>query len=162
MWRVIKWLLILAFSAIASFAGDSAIDRATLKGLTALRVVVDSIPPELEQLGVAQDELQKQVTDRLREIGLAANDQTNDFLGVQVQSAQAGRSRKSPFAVTIVLAAYQLVTLNRDRGIRAVAPTWSADTIFIAQPRVLEGMVRGGLAQLVDHFAAAYRSVNPK
>jgi len=64
------------------------------------------------------------------------------------------------YACAITVALEQLVRLERDPVVRAVAPTWRGSSHGIVGTTDL-GQVREEVAQAVDKFIAAYRAANP-
>ena len=82
MWRFLPLLLLLPF--VTEGAGDAALDRATLKGLKSLGVVVDPIDPELAKEGLAQDTFRAHLEEKLRNAGLPVQANSTEFLGLRL------------------------------------------------------------------------------
>jgi hypothetical protein len=134
-------------------------DRATLRGLKAVKAVVDS--PDgvaLEQAGLTSVKLAAQIEQRLGKAGIAIDPNAREFIGLRVTFAHA---RKTDYALGLTLGVYHNVTLNRDQTIKAVAETWSGDSILLVPPRLIGEAISNTVDQLVDQFIAAYRSANP-
>lgn len=143
-------------------AADSAIERATLTGLTTMSVVVEGLPPIAEKNGLTTAALQSDVTRRLRQAGLSIVEDADAYLYVHVTVADAGASLPLPYLVDVSL--MQEVTLPRGLKTRTPlqCPTWGLNRLGLAGPTLVRGAVTDRVTEFVDQFIAAYRSVNPK
>ena len=103
-------------AALCAGAADSDMDRGTLQGLKALRVVVDAPKPETERDGLNTTDLKAQLEAKLRDAGIVVDEGANDFLGLTITSA---KDRKN-YAVSLGLGVYQVVVLRRDPKIKTV------------------------------------------
>ena len=65
-------------------AGDAPLDRATLKGLKAISVVVDVIDPELEKAGVTRDLMLTRMLARLSTDRINVDPGATEFLGLRI------------------------------------------------------------------------------
>ena len=140
-------------------AGDGALDRATLRGVKSLNVVIDRLDPELEKAGITQDALRARITDRLSMAGIAIDPAALEFVGLRIDSFLA---RKGPDSLCFSLAFYQPVLLVRDQKVRTASPTWEVSTILMVAPKPLAQSAISAADQLADQFVSAFRSVNPK
>ena len=140
-------------------AGDGALDRATLRGVKSLNVVIDRLDPELEKAGITQDALRARITDRLSMAGIAIDPAALEFVGLRIDSFLA---RKGPASLCFSLAFYQPVLLVRDQKVRTASPTWEVSTILMVAPKPLAQSAISAADQLADQFVSAFRSVNPK
>src|SRR5262249_21610567 len=61
---------LLALFGTTSWAADSPSDRATLRGLPGVHVIVEPLEPDIESLGLTKTQLQTDVELRLRQHGL--------------------------------------------------------------------------------------------
>jgi len=135
-------------------------DRATLRGLKAVKVVINPVPPELERQGVDSGALRAGVTQKLRDSGITIDDDATAFLGVELSSLKASRWSTMPVAVAVEL--YQVVILSRDKNVKTVAETWGDRRLMAAGAKALDHAISDTVGQLVDQFIQAYRSVNPQ
>lgn len=140
-------------------AGDSPLDRATLRGLTAVGVVVDRLDPDLEQQGLTQEVFQAAIEKRLEGAGVKVDNTSAQFVGLRVTHV---RARRGPYAVCLAIGLYQPVILSRDQTIRTATATWEVETVLMAAPKVLVEASRSSVNELADRFVAAFRSVNPQ
>jgi hypothetical protein len=152
-------LALVAFSLTIGGTGDGPLDRGTLRGLKAVGVIVDPPDPLLDSEGLTADVLRRQLEGRLRHGGINVDPGAVEFLGLRVSSV---RTRKGPYTLCLSIGVYQPVSLTRDKEIHTATPTWQADTLMVAQPKLLMQSSTTALDQLADQFVAAWRSVNPQ
>lgn len=146
------------------FAQDDEIDRETLRDLRGVQVVIESLKPEIQGDGLAEDSLRTDTELRLRRAGIKV---------LSERENQMTPGRPSMY-VTISIVKYrylpvyvykcsvellQDVYLVRAFKIRTGAVTWSVNTTGIA-PK-LEA-IRDSTGELVDYFIEAYSSANRK
>jgi hypothetical protein len=151
--------LLLASCALLHAAGDSALDRATLRGLPAVNIVVDAVDPAVEHEGVTRDSLRARLDERLRGANIPIDDSRPEFVAVRLTAV---RNTRGPFAVSITMSFYQPVELVRDPKIRTATQTWEVESVVLAEPKVLEQACQDTIDDLAARFVAAYRSVNSK
>ena len=159
-------MVIAMLLASTSVAGDSSMDRSTLRGLKAVRVVVDSPAPELERQGVVRDRLRAAIEQKLRDAGITVDNDAIEFLGLSISSAQPPRRAplvaKAPVSLVIGIGLYQIVVLNRDKTVKTVTETWGDQRVAPAAPKAIERTVTEAVDDLAGEFINAYRGVNPK
>lgn len=154
------WLVaLLGLPALAPGAGDTKLDRATLRGLTALNIIVDPVDPQLEGVGITADNIRARLEDKLRAADIAIDTSRTEFLAIRLIGV---RSKRGPFAVAVTLGAYQPVTLSRDPKLHYATQTWEVETIVLAEPKELYRGTMDGVDDIAARFVTAYRSVNPK
>jgi hypothetical protein len=161
--RAGKFYLVAFLLFIPSFrclAADSSMDRATLRGLTAVKIVIDQPPPEMEQEGLDRDHLRSTIEQKLRNGGIKIDNDAVEFLGLSIASARLGR--RTPLSLMMNLGLYQTVTLNRDKATKTVAETWGSQRVLAVPPKALDRAVGDVVEELVDQFVKAYQSVNTK
>ena len=150
------WIAVLG-TAFQITANDSPLDRRTLRGLTAFNVAVDAPEPELQDRGLSVVAVQTEVEQRLLKTGLHLDRNANEFLGIRIIAAHG---KKTDFAICIVLAAYQAVSLKRDPTIVSATPTWSAESVLLVPPRQFREAWIETIHQLVDEFVNAWEAAN--
>jgi hypothetical protein len=158
--RYLSFWAALTWTAGLCLAGDSSMDRATLRGLKAVKVVVDSPGPEIERAGVDREFLRTGLEQKLRDAGIKIDNDVNEFLGVSISSARGGR--RGPISLVVGLGVYQVVTLSRDKEMKTVAETWGDQRVVSATARGLDRSLLSVVDELADEFVRAYRSVNPQ
>ena len=101
----------------AAFGADGQLDRATLKGLKSVGIVVDTVDADLAREGIDPDFLRATILTKLEKAGIAVEKDAVDFLGLRVTAAQG---KRMPAALCLSLGLYQPVILSRDPGARTV------------------------------------------
>jgi hypothetical protein len=163
--RTIFWLVITALVCAASTAAasDSQADRATLAGLPAISVVVEDLPSIATSNGLATMALQADAERRLRSAGIALTPDSDAYLYVHVTIADPGASLPVPYYVEVAL--IQEIKLPRgavQSRTPLQSPTWSLSRLGMATGDRLRANIADRVAEFVDQFVRAYRSVNPK
>lgn len=149
----------------AEAQGDGAAARATLKGLTGVCVVVDSIDAEAQRDGLPNAQIQTDVEVKLREAGIrvltlleAGETPGSGFL---VLSLYAHADDEGLYAFTVQLKLIQAVRLARN-GAYTVGATWSKGGYSGTVGRTKLSLVRNNVRDVADDFINAYLDVNPK
>src|SRR5262249_32315866 len=142
--------------AAAGLGSDAPLDRATLRGLNGLKVLVD-VGTELQQAGITTANLWPQVEQRLSKAGISVDRNALEFVGVRLSAAH---SKNTPYALCVELAIYQGVSLRRDPKTKTTTETWSTQSVLLAPPKSLHEAVANTVDQLVDQFIDAFRSAN--
>ena len=142
-------------------AGDSSVDRDTLKGMNALSVITEYLDPEVEREGVTRSQIQVAVESHLREAGIRVLPEYNPplpYLYVQVVTRM---TKSGFFAYSVRLDLKQPGVLSRDPNIEHPAVvTWSVETVgALNANRLYE--IRPRVIDLVERFIAAYLEQNP-
>ncbi len=152
-------LLLLGLPVLA-WPGDDPFDRATLKGITTIRVVVDNLDPEAERDGLTKDQLQTDVELRLRKAGIRVTslraESESSYLHLAVNTI---KDSSGVYAFNIVLEFDQWVILERNRNVFRFAPTWGVSSVGTVDAEYLRE-VRGSVADKVDKFIKAYLEQN--
>lgn len=170
-------MLKIRFSVLAAFllcalpvarAADSEIDRATLKGLTGVFVLVEDLKPPVEEAGLKADDIKADVEQKLRSAGIPMFDRTQVsvtpgmptlYISVVVASNNT-TSDLWPFNIDVDLE--QRVTLERNSEIYVpTAVTWHVGGIGGVAKRDVPS-IRDRVKESIDRFVTAYLAVNPK
>jgi len=147
------------------FAGDSESNRTTLRGLSGIYVLVESLGPETERARLTQAQLQTDVELRLRRAGIKVLTEQETlltpaaaYLYVDITSFHAQRG----YTLFVTVALRQAVILMRDPSIVTLAETWSVSWLGKGHPGSFVKDVREKIADAVDQFMNAYLAMNPK
>ena len=132
-------------------------DRATLRGVVAVNVVIDPVAPEIQKEGVTIDGLQMRLEQGLRNAGIQVDTAGTTFLALRVRSVRAARG---PLAIAITIGLYQPVTLTRDPTVKTAAATWEVDTVILTDTKQVYRACMDSADELTGRFVTAYRSVN--
>jgi len=163
--RIYAGCAVLTFGAALGAASDSSMDRSTLRGLKAVKVVVDSPATEVEREGISSDGLRITIEQKLRDAGITVDHDAVEFLGLNISSARPPRRTlisKGPISLVVNLGLYQIVLLNRDKATKTVTETWGDQRVAPASPKAIEHTVDDAVEDLVNEFITAYRAMNPK
>ena len=140
-------------------AGDAALDRATLRGITSVGVVIDNIDPEIEKLGVTRNLLLPLISQRLEQNHINMDKAANEFLGLRITGV---RNTRGPWAVALSVGLYQPVLLSRNHDIHTSTQTWEVESVLMADPKGLADACSETAGDLVNHFAQIFKTVNPQ
>ena len=157
MRRFSLFLLAILSASFARPAGDAPIDRATLRGLTAVNIVVDKLDEQLQAAGVTSGVIRSRIEDKLRAANITVDSSKSEFVAVRITGVRANRG---PFAAAVTLGAYQPVQLVRDPKMRTATQTWEVESVLLAEPKQLYRAAMETIDELSDAFIAAHRSVN--
>jgi hypothetical protein len=166
-----KVSLILALAAMIlaspTFGLNSEQNRATLRGLHGVRVLVEDLIPEVERSGLTKNRLQTFVETRLRKAGIKVLTQEECFatpgepyLYVNI-NLNTGKAGDEICAYSIDIGVIQNAFLQRDPKQKTYVVTWSAGGVGLIEKEFLNRL-QDSAEDLVSIFINAYLSVNPK
>ena len=168
-----KWLTILLVlglilaSEYSVFAVNGKSNRATLRGLKGIGVLVEQLPPEVENGGLSKDQLQKDVEAKLRAAGIKVltreecaktPGEPNLYINVNVNIAKT-ESDIYPYSLDLLF--IQKVSLLRDQKITSYGVTWSTAGVG-SITKTMVSQLRESVREILDIFIKAYRAENPK
>jgi len=155
---------IIGLSGGGCWAGDSESDRATLRGVEGMYVIVEELEPEVERAGLTRHQLQTEVELRLRQVGIRVLTKEERletpgapwlYVNVNVVLRSDGLTA---FSTRVEL---NQVALLKTDGSLVIVPTWSvAYTGSVGSLRL--SAIRNNVKDQVDHFINAYLSVHPR
>jgi hypothetical protein len=151
-------LILLTTLAVSARAADSSEERATLKGIPGVAVVVDLSSPDGQRDEVAKRQIQAGVERLLLTAGIALMPTAAEHLYLGVLLV---RSKEGIYAYSLFLELNQPLFLMRESRIVNTA-TWKVSGLGLVGQRNLPGTLWAHVAALVDQFIAAYRQQNPR
>ena len=155
------WLLLLLIAAPAGLgANDSPDERASLKGLGTISLVVEDTGQAAQKYGLTAMRLQNEIREQLQRAGIAVRQEADPYLYVQVTVVDAGAAL--PLAYSIQLSLMQEVALPRGLNAHFQGPTWWQRSVGMATADRVGQSVSARVQEFVDQFTKAYLSVNPK
>jgi hypothetical protein len=160
-----RWFCVLLALTAGAWASDDKSDRATLRGVKAICIVVEVNSPTQADVPLNKDRVQAEIDGKLADAGIPVDPKSGTCLYLNVRPLPAiGRNNKpiGLYAVDLQLEFLQAVTLARDASARAFAPTWSVANLATIPSADLGPTVRQITGDLVNQFVEAFRSVNPK
>jgi len=163
--RLLAVIVVLLWAGGAG-AGDDEYNRATLKGLKGVWVVIGELDQDAIADGLTKQQLQTDVELRLRKVGIRVvltQDESRKMPGAPILhvSAPMMKSESGLYAYSICAELIQGVALARDTNIFVLGTTWSTQEIGTVGKNKMVQSVRGAVGDLVDEFINAYLSVNP-
>jgi hypothetical protein len=157
--RILLITALLFLPPATRAAGDAPLDRATLRGLQGVGVVLDVLDPEIEKLGITRDVVLSRLMARLHRDRITINPGATEFVGLRITAVHGSRG---PFALSLTIGLYQPVLLSRNHDLRTSTQTWEVETVLIAEAKMLGTACAETADDLAGRFAAAYHSVNPE
>jgi hypothetical protein len=160
-------LTVLPFIAMVSSSSalNSEANRATLKGLVGVRVLVEEVAPEIEKSGLTKNKLEADVEATLKKAGIKVLTQEEvlktpgePYLYVNINAA-AGKMQSNLYSYSIDIALIQNVVLERDPKAYTYAITWSTGGVGLTEKESLNQLGES-LLNIVDVFIEAHQSVN--
>ena len=148
--------------AVPAWSLDTPEARATLKGISRLRVKLDMDAPGVEREELTRAQLQKDVETRLQQSGIALADLTQSTMPLLWVVLTADKVPDLElYAVSIKVALFQYVRLPRSWDVGAPAATWELEAVG-SVPAQDPSELRTWVRDFVDRFINAYREQNPK
>lgn len=152
-------LTVAALVTGAAWAGDSELNRLTLKGVAAVRVVVEMRNADEGWPGPTPAEVRTDAERRLRQAGIAiTTERGTPYLYVNVEAVKHPDLPAWGYIVDVELR--QPARIVRTPDIVVFADTWSIHSIGTVAATDLTTHIRVKLATHVDLFVDAYLAVN--
>lgn len=167
--RVLAMIGLLLWAPFFSkaLALDSEANRATLKGLAGVRVLVEDIASEVEKSGLSKSRLQSIIELKLKKAGIKVLTQEEvlktpgePYLYLNINAAP-GKPQPNLYMYSIDLALIQNIVLERDRKASTYGITWSTGGVGLIEGEALKQLSESILGML-DLFIEAYQSANKK
>lgn len=146
---------------------DGKSNRATLRGLRGVGVLVEKISPEVEKEGLNWDQLQVAVESRLHKAGIeiltkeeSVKTPGEPYLYINI-NVNIAKTEADIYPYSIDLLFIQKVSLQRDPRLMSYAVTWSTGGVGSIGKPILN-QLRESVNDMVDVFIKAYLSENPR
>jgi hypothetical protein len=159
-------VLVTAFAVVAlcvvpfAFAEDKEITRLTLRGIKEVNVVIESIEPEIQSLGLTQAQVRADVEAKLREANIAVSPDIERGRPAVYLYVQVIRPEKfNRLFYSISLSVLQNVVLERDPNVKTNTDTWLARMLGMSSGT---DAIRSDIRSLLDQFIEEYRKANQK
>jgi len=143
-----------------AFAEDKEITRLTLRGIKEVNVVIESIEPEIQNLGLTQAQVKADVEAKLREANITVAPDVQrgrPAVYLYVQVIRPERIERLFYSVSLSL--LQNVVLERDPNVKTNTDTWLVRMLGMSSG--VEA-IRSDIRSLLDQFIEDYRKVNQK
>jgi hypothetical protein len=154
-------VLALVFGSGGSlFASDDEGDRRTLRGIKAVRVVVEDISDNANNDGLTVDQIRTDVELRFRRNGVAIAESGLFLIPYVYVNAHLLRGPSGLYVFNCEVELNQPVVL--ESGSSRLAPTWSMSVLGSVGKEKMPQTIRDTVGDLVDRFINAYLGANPK
>ncbi len=143
-----------------AFAEDQEITRLTLRGIKDVNVVIESIEPEIQNLGLTQAQVKADVETKLREANIAISpdiERGRPAIYLYVQVIRPEKINRLFYSISLSL--LQNVILERDPNVKTNTDTWVARMLGMSSG--IEA-IRTDIRSLLDQFIEDYRKANQK
>ena len=143
-----------------AIAEDKEITRLTLRGIKEVNVVIETIEPEIEQLGLPQAQVKADVEAKLREANIAVAPDIERGRPAVYLYVQVMRPEKiNRLFYSISLSLLQNVILERDPNVKTNTDTWLVRMLGMSSGTEA---IRSDIRSLLDQFIEDYRKANQK
>jgi hypothetical protein len=146
-------------------ASDSEIDRASLKGLQGVYVLVEDLNPPEEQAGLKTTDIQADVVQRLQAAGIPLLSKEQDIqtpgmptLYISVSVASSTSTDLWPFSIDVNLEQQATLKRNPDTFV-PTAITWHVGSLGAVDKSNIRS-VRDRVSEQIAKFVNAYNKVN--
>ena len=163
--RLVVFWIICPLSFVV--AVDNASTRESLAGLRGVKVVVETLEPEVEHAGLTSAVIQTDAELKLRLAGIRVltTDESRDEPGhpYLYLNAIVNPTLPSSWGYSTSVDLIQDVRLTRNPAVNVAAHTWSVSSGGgEARPANISDSVRNSFKDKVDQFVNAYLAMNPK
>ena len=162
---LVAFLILGLGSSAVAINGKS--NRATLRGLKGVGVLVENLSPEAEKEGLSRAQLQADVESKLRKAGIkiltkdeSAKVPGEPYLYVNI-NLNTAKTEDDVYPYSLDILLIQKVSLLRDPKITTYAVTWSTGGVGSISKQTV-GELRENVKAIVDVFIKAYHAENPK
>ena len=141
-----------------AIAEDKEITRLTLRDIKEVNVVIETIEPEVEQLGLTQAQVQADVEAKLRGANIAVAPQIERGRPAIYLYVQVIRPEKiNRLFYSISLSLLQNVILERDTEVKTNTNTWLVRVLGMSSGTEA---IRSDIRSLLDQFIDDYHKAN--
>jgi hypothetical protein len=163
---------LLVCSIAPAMASDSEIDRASLKGLQGVFVLIEDLNPPEEQAGLKTADIQADAEQQLKAAGIPLLSKTQNIdtpgmptLYISVSVASSTTTDLWPFSIDVNLEQQATLKRNPDTFV-PTAITWHVGSIGAVEKsniRSVRDRVNGQVAKFVNaYFKVNMTQLNPK
>jgi len=160
---------LLSCFAVPPAAAEHPMERATLKGIGAILVIIEEIEADVERAGLSNATLQTDVEVRLRQSGIRVissserNTVQGSYANLYVNVNVLHSSNCLSYVYSVRAEVTQPVLLERDHKIFTIASTWRATgSIATAGSARFATTAREEVRDQIDQFINAFLAMNPK
>ncbi|MFX0202350.1 MAG: hypothetical protein ACFFCW_40100 [Candidatus Hodarchaeota archaeon] len=171
-----RWI-VLIFMGLAlikfdssTLAGDTQAERATLRGIKEVLVVIEILDPHFKRSGLTENQIRTDMSSKFTVAGINILTEEEYFdkalteitpLAPIVSVALSAKKSNNLYFIHIYFQVLQRVFLEREPSMNVPAVTWWVDRMGILAPQKIT-YARNAVKDCTDEFINAYLSVNPK
>jgi hypothetical protein len=152
--------VVLLYAIPFAFAEDKEITRLTLRGIKEVNVVIESIEPEIQSMGLTQAQVKADVEAKLRDANIAVApdiERGRPALYLYVQVMRPEKINRLFYSISLSL--LQNVVLERDPNVKTNTDTWLVRVLGMSSGTEA---IRADIRSLLDQFIEDYRQANVK
>jgi len=152
--------VVLLYVIPFAFAEDKEITRLTLRGIKEVNVVIESIEPEIQSMGLTQAQVKADVEAKLREANIAIApdiERGRPAVYLYVQVIRPEKINRLFYSISLSL--LQNVVLERDPNVKANTDTWLVRVLGMSSGTEA---IRADIRSLLDQFIDDFRKANVK
>jgi len=149
---------VFLFTIPFAFAEVKEITRLTLRGIKEVNVVIESIEPEIQSLGLTQAQVRADVESKLRLANIAVSpdiERGRPAVYVYVQVLKPEKINRLFYSIS--LSVLQNVALERDPNVKTNTDTWLVRMLGMSSGTEA---IRSDIGSLLDQFIEDYRKAN--
>jgi hypothetical protein len=151
---------VLLYAIPFAFAEDREITRLTLRGIKEVNVVIESIEPEIQNLGLTQAQVKADVEAKLREANIAIApdiERGRPAVYLYVQVIRPEKINRLFYSISLSL--LQNVVLERDPNVKTNTDTWLVRVLGMSSGTEA---IRADIRSLLDQFIEDFGKANVK
>jgi len=152
--------VVLLYAMPFAFAEDKEITRLTLRGIKEVNVVIESIEPEIQSMGLTQAQVKADVEAKLREANIAIApdiERGRPAVYLYVQVIRPEKINRLFYSISLSL--LQNVVLERDPNVKTNTDTWLVRVLGMSSGTEA---IRADIRSLLDQFIDDFRKANVK
>ena len=152
--------VVLLYVIPFAFAEDKEITRLTLRGIKEVNVVIESIEPEIQSMGLTQAQVKADVEAKLREANIAIApdiERGRPAVYLYVQVMRPDKINRLFYSISLSL--LQNVVLERDPNVKTNTDTWLVRVLGMSSGTEA---IRADIRSLLDQFIDDFRKANQK
>jgi hypothetical protein len=158
---------VMLLSAYPLYGIEGRSNRATLKHLKGVAVLVENLPAGVEGQGLSKNQLQSDAELKLRNAGIkvlsreeSAKTPGEPYIYINL-NLNIAKTENEVYPYSIDLLLIQKVSLLRDPKMTSYAVTWSTGGVGSIGKEII-GQLRDNVREIIDIFITAYKAENPK
>ena len=137
------------------YAAGDLFERVSLRGLTAVQVVVEDLAADITQDGLNREHIKTDVEQQLQRAAIVVQPQAENALYIHLGTV---KNEDGSYSYGLSLQLLQLVLLLRNPGLVTWGTTWSFDQVGSVVPinvSTIESLITRGVSAFIKDYQAA-------